>query len=130
MGRPRANISSVRTPALRGWRHALGMPLWFLEEISDVCAYTICKAERGAAVSRATARLLSIALGIPLDLLLHVGPDHEKARAVVSERAPQVQQELATHLAARIAKRMSARVPTPVQTAKRKSVAQSLSEAA
>jgi hypothetical protein len=106
-GRLKGNAAVIVLPAFRQWRQALGMPLWLIMEASDLGEAVIYKAERRKPITRATARLLSIALEIPLDLLSRVGPDHEEARAIAARRAAEVRQELTSRNAAREARRFT-----------------------
>ena len=121
MARPTKTTMSRRpelvcVPFYRAWQKAIGMPNWRIMAASDLSDSTLCKTEHGNPVSLATARLLAIALEIPLDLLLHVAPDHEEAREIVRRRAAEVKKELAAYNAELDARRL-ARTSPPVQSA-------------
>lgn len=114
----RRKPDGVSLPFFRAWQRAIGMPSWRIMAATDLADSTLYKAETGQPIGRATARLLAIALEVPLDLLLRVGPDHDEARAVVQRRAKEVQKEL-TELGAVMDARSIAfsRAPAPERTA-------------
>jgi hypothetical protein len=122
MARP-AKTNMVRRPDLvclplfRAWQKAIGMPTWRVMAATDLSDSTICKAEHGKPVSMAVARLLAIALEVPLDLFLSVSPDHEEAREIVRLRAAEVQKELAAHNAALDARRLAFLRTLPAEAA-------------
>jgi hypothetical protein len=108
-------FTKVKLPTLRKWRAALGMPMWRVIEASDLCDTVIYKAERGDNVTRPVARLLSIALEVPLELLIRgADPEDEDMQEFARARAEEVQRELAARSAALEARRMAfVRAPAP-----------------
>jgi hypothetical protein len=89
----------VRLQFFYAWQVALGMPLWRLMEATELCDAVIYNAARARPISKATARLLSIALEVPLDLLMRVGPDHPDAVEIVRARSAELRLELAVRSA-------------------------------
>lgn len=98
---------SIRLEFFREWRGALGVPLWRVMELTDLSDSLVYKAERALPISRSTARLLAIALEVPLELIMRVGPDHEDAREIVRIRAAQIRDELAANRAYIEARRLA-----------------------
>ena len=108
----------VCLPLFCAWQKAIGMPTWRIMAATDLSDSTICKAQHGKKpVSMAVARLLAIALEVPLDLFLYVGPDHETAREIVRLRAAEVQKELAAHNAALDTRRLAFLRTLPAEAA-------------
>jgi hypothetical protein len=95
--RTRRKADAVYMPFFYAWQKAIGMPTWRVMAATDLSDATLYNAETGRPISKATARLLAVALEVPLELLLRVRPDHEDAREIVRLRAAQVQEELAAY---------------------------------
>jgi hypothetical protein len=75
------------------------MPLWRLMEATELSDTVIYNAAKALPVSKSSAKLLSIALEVPLDLIMQVGPDHPDALEIVRTRRAELQVELAARSA-------------------------------
>jgi hypothetical protein len=89
----------VRLPHFYAWQTAIGMPLWRVAEATELCETILHKAAKGLPLRKVSARLLAMALEVPLDLLMRIGPDHPEGREIAQARSVEVQQELAVRSA-------------------------------
>lgn len=85
-GRPRGLIADGRI--VRECRLARGLTVEELGELCGLAVRTIQSAEHGGSLSASSARALSAALGVPMELLTQQSPHETAARLRVAGHAP------------------------------------------